>query len=84
MALPAVKELVPAIVEIVSRNGGRSHFKEIEKGVSELLNISPEDLQKIRSGKRTEFAYRLSWARTAASASGLIKKEERGYWSLVK
>ena len=84
MALPSVKELIPAIVEVINRNGGRSHFKEIEKGVAELLQILPVDLETIRSGKRTEFAYRLSWARTAASAAGLIKKEERGYWCLFQ
>ena len=74
--------LVPLIVAAIKKSNGRAHFKDIEDYVATELKL-PDELRKmIRKGGRTEFAYRLSWARTAAVSEKLIKKDGAGYWTL--
>lgn len=72
------------MVEALKDLGGSAHFKEIENAVAKKLNLSPEAIKQVRSGKRTEFAYRLSWARTKCKAEGLITNSGGGRWSLSK
>lgn len=74
--------LVPLIVAAIKKKSGRAHFKEIEDYVAEELKLTDEIRKIIRKGGRTEFAYRLSWARTAAVSEKLIKKDGAGYWTL--
>jgi restriction endonuclease Mrr len=62
--LPSPSELAPVVVDVIKEMGGTAHFKDIEKAVIKKLGLSNEATSQIRSGKRTEFAYRLSWART--------------------
>jgi restriction endonuclease Mrr len=81
--LPTPAELVPAVIKALDELGGKAHFKDIERVVAKQLNLSPSTLQVIRSGKRTEFAYRLSWARTSAKSQNLIKNEGKGIWSKI-
>jgi hypothetical protein len=81
--LPSPAEMVPSVLRALEEMGGRAHFKEIERNVAKNLFLSPSILQIIRSGKRTEFAYRMSWARTSAKAQGLIRNEGKGIWSKI-
>ena len=74
--------LIPLIVAAIKKSNGRAHFKDIEDYVATELKLSDELRKMIRKGGRTEFAYRLSWARTAAVSEKLIKKNGAGYWAL--
>jgi restriction endonuclease Mrr len=74
--------LVPLIVAAIKKSNGRAHFKDIENYVATELKLTDQMRSMIRKGGRTEFAYRLSWARTAAASEKLIKKDGAGYWSL--
>jgi hypothetical protein len=82
--LPSPTDLAPVVVAALEHLGGSAHFKEIERVVATKLNLTAEDISKIRSGTRTEFAYRLSWARTKCKAEGLITNSGQGIWKLVK
>jgi restriction endonuclease Mrr len=82
--LPSPSELAPAVVEALKDLGGSAHFKDIERAVAKKLNLSYEITSQIRSGKRTEFAYRLSWARTKCKSEGLITTSGQGVWKLIK
>jgi restriction system protein len=80
---PATSALVPLIVESIKANGGSAHFKVIEDYVAKKIEISEDLRTRIRSGGRTEFAYRLSWARTQAKSDGLIANSGSGIWTTV-
>jgi len=82
--LPSPSELALAVVEVLEDLGGTAHFKEIERAVAKKLDLSTEVTSQIRTGKRTEFAYRLSWARTKCKSEGLITNSGQGVWRLVK
>ena len=81
--LPSPSELAPVVVEVIKELGGTAHFKDIEKAVVKKLGLPIEATSQIRSGKRTEFAYRLSWARTKCKSEGLITNSGSGIWKLV-
>lgn len=81
--LPSPSELAPVVVEVIRELGGTAHFKDIEKAVLKKLDLSTELASQVRSGKRTEFAYRLSWARTKCKSEGLITNSGSGIWKLV-
>jgi restriction endonuclease Mrr len=82
--LPSPSDLAPVVIEVLKDLGGSAHFKDIEKGVARKLNLPSEVTNQIRSGKRTEFAYRLSWARTKCKSEGLIANSGQGVWKLIK
>lgn len=82
--LPSPSELAPNVVAALEELGGTAHFKEIEKIVAKKLNLTEEATSAIRSGKRTEFAYRLSWARTRCKSEGTIRNVGKGVWQLNK
>jgi len=83
-SLPSPSLLAPLVVDALKELGGTAHFKDIEKVVAKKLNLSSEVISQVRSGKRTEFAYRLSWARAKCKADGLITNSGGGKWSLNK
>jgi restriction endonuclease Mrr len=81
--LPKQSDLVEAMLAYMKSVGGNAHFKEIESGVIKSLQISASEASKVRSGSRTELAYRLSWARTKCKEQGLIQNIGNGVWQIV-
>ena len=81
--LPSPSALAPVVVDVIKELGGIAHFKDIEKAVIKKMELSQEAVNQIRSGKRTEFGYRLSWARTKCKSEGLITNYGNGVWKLV-
>jgi len=80
---PKQEELIQATLQYLQSSGGRAHFKDIERGVIKILNIDESSARLLRSGKRTELAYRLSWARTKCKESGLVTNLGSGIWEIV-
>jgi restriction endonuclease Mrr len=80
--LPNSSELNKALLEVLGEHPSGLLAKEIDKLVAIKLHLSADDLNRIRSGSRTEFAYRMAWERTHAKAKGLIEKGEKGIWSI--
>jgi len=81
--LPKIAELLEPVLVILNENGPLSH-QQIESKIVARLEI-PEDLRHlVRSGKRTELNYRLSWARTKAKNLGYVVREESGLWRMTE
>lgn len=82
--LPTTPELRDALLQVLKGFPDGISSSQIDSAVSERLNLTPEQLSVIRSGNRTEFAYRLAWERTHAKNKGLIEKVGSRNWKLVK
>ena len=56
--------------------------------VARELALTPEQLalphNPAKAGGRSEFAYRMAWARTRLKAKGAIENTGLGKWALVK
>lgn len=81
--IPSSAALNNALIEVLKANPIGLKSKEIDNLVAISLKISDDDLKLIRSGTRTEFAYRMAWERTHAKSKGLISKLPQGYWQIV-
>lgn len=81
--LPSPSELAPIVITVLDNLGGKAHFKDIEREVARLLHLDEPTKSMIRTGTRTEFAYRLSWARTACKNQGKIRNLGKGIWERV-
>jgi restriction system protein len=81
--LPKSQELIfPMMIFLASQNGPVS-IDQIEAAVGRKLAIPDVLLTAIHSGKRTEFQYRLAWARTKAKSTGWIFSPKREYWEIT-
>ena len=47
------------------------------------MGLTPEVVNKIHSGSRTELEYKLAWARTLAKQKGLIANAGRMTWKVI-
>lgn len=81
--IPNSVALSNALIEVLQANPAGLKSKEIDSLVAGYLNISDDDLKLIRSGNRSEFAYRMAWERTHAKSKGKISRLPNGYWKIV-
>ena len=81
--LPSTAELRDALLKVLAGSPVGLTTPEIDKAVAAELNLSSDQLAIIRSGNRTEFAYRLAWERTHAKAKGLIIRTSARTWKIV-
>ena len=81
--LPNSAALTSALLEVLKEHPNGLKSKDIDRIASQKLNITEEDLNVIRSGSRTEFAYRMAWERTHAKAKGYIEKNEFKLWLIT-
>jgi hypothetical protein len=70
-------------LEILRDYPGGLNNRDIDALVASKLNLTDEDLKKIRTGNRTEFSYRMSWERTHAKSKGEIIRVGASVWKLV-
>jgi len=84
LRLPPASDLREAILQILVEFPDGASSSVIDQAVAEKLNLTSEQLSVIRSGNRTEFAYRLAWERTHAKNKGLIEKLGNRNWKLKK
>jgi restriction endonuclease Mrr len=80
--IPNSTKLREAIIEILKEHPRGLSSREIDRLAALKLNLNEEDVSQIRSGNRTEFAYRMAWERTHAKAKGKIGKLENGLWAI--
>lgn len=83
MAVPKYDGMFQAVISSLKALGGSASIDELEVKAAELLKLSEKDLSIIHKGNRTEFSYRLAWARTYLKNAGLVDNSERGVWSLT-
>ena len=78
--LPRYQELIEPMLEFLNSHAGPAANKAIDEAVAKSLNIPQNLLTEIHSGKRTEFQYRMAWARTKAKSDGKISSPSRETW----
>ena len=81
--LPNSAALTRALLDVLMEHPNGLHSKDIDRLASDKLGISETDLGVIRSGTRTEFAYRMAWERTHAKAKGYISKNDSRMWAIT-
>ena len=82
--LPKSHELVEPLLKFLASHGQVASNKEIADALVKDLVIPEHLLAQIHSGTRTEFEYRLAWARTKAKSAGLITSPARERWELSR
>lgn len=84
MAIPKFYNFLVPIVHALRAGGGSATIDEMEEAVAQIANLSEEQrLQPHGDGPRTEFGYRLAWARTYLKKGGALDNSERGVWHLT-
>jgi len=80
--LPRYQELIEPMLVFLKAHKGPATNLEINDAVARFLNIPSSLLAEIHSGKRTEFQYRMAWARTKAKSEGKISSPKREMWKI--
>ena len=81
--LPNSAALTRALLEVLREFPNGISSKEIDRLAAIKLGLTEIDLKVIRSGMRTEFAYRMAWERTHAKAKGYVSKNESRMWVIT-
>jgi hypothetical protein len=82
--LPGAPDLRNALLLVLENFPDGASSRVLDEAVAQKLSLTPEQLSVIRTGSRTEFAYRLAWERTHAKNKGLIEKLGNRNWRLKK
>jgi len=80
--LPRYQELIEPMLGFLRSHNGPASNKTIDEAVAKELDIPQKLLSEIHSGKRTEFQYRMAWARTKAKTDGKIDLVSRQMWQI--
>lgn len=83
MAVPKYDELFNPLISALRNLGGSASIQEQEVEVASLLNLNESQLTEIHRGNRTQFSYRLAWARNYLKRYGLLENSARGVWALT-
>jgi restriction system protein len=86
--LPTARDLTVPILDVLARSEEGVDVQTLEQSVALMLRI-PSKLLTIRhkaSGaeRRTEFQYRLAWARSYIKRAGYAINPRRNYWRILK
>ena len=80
--LPRYQELIAPMLDFLKTHNGPASNLEINDAVARLLDIPSSLLAEIHSGNRTEFQYRMAWARTKAKSDVKIISSKRETWQI--
>lgn len=81
---PTKKQLMDAIIEVLSRSDETLSATSINDEVALLLNLPKELLEEEDVNcTGTAFSYKMRWARTELKQKGIITNPKRGYWNLA-
>ncbi|NVN86438.1 MAG: restriction endonuclease [Rhodopseudomonas sp.] len=84
MAFPSFHTFFVPVVHALRSRGGSATIDELEEAVAIESGLSDEErAQPHGDGPRTEFSYRLAWARTYLKKGGALDNSERGVWHLT-
>lgn len=72
--------MVPVLVRALEGIGREARVHELEDIVAREMNLSSDQLSIGHDKSRTEFQYRLAWARTYAKKDGLVDSPGRNRW----
>jgi len=83
--IPTAAALSPFILRALERLGGEAALQEIHEEVASELKLTPEQLclPHVEGKNRTEFDYRMAWARTGLRQQGKLERVGSGIWRLT-
>jgi hypothetical protein len=84
--LPGASRLSEHVLEALRELGGSGANEEIEQRVAEHVGLTKEQLAAPHDPwvpGRTEYCYRMAWARTRLRQKGLIKRLGPRRWGIV-
>jgi len=83
LKLPTAVEMVPVLVEVLKSLGRECELRELETIVGAKLSLTSDQLAIPHDRSRTEFQYRLAWARTYAKRDNKIISPRRSVFMHV-
>jgi len=84
MPVPSFHTFFVPIVHALRASGGSATIEEMEEAVATATHLSEQERSQLHGdGPRTEFSYRLAWARTYLKKGGALENSERGVWRLT-
>jgi len=84
MPFPSFHTFFVPIVHALRARGGSATIDELEEAVTQLAHLSEAQRSQLHGeGPRTEFSYRLAWARTYLKKGDALENSERGVWHLT-
>lgn len=84
MPFPSFYTFFVPIVHALRARGGSATIDELEEAVAQIAHLSDDQRSQLHGdGPRTEFSYRLAWARTYLKKGGALENSERGVWHLT-
>ena len=85
--IPRFENLFQIIVDILKSHDGIASVDTMEEEGADILELTDDARQLIHNpneGYRTEFGYRLAWARFYLRRAGLIDSPKRSIWRLTE
>jgi restriction system protein len=81
---PSFHTFFVPVVHALRARGGSATIEEMEEAVASATNLSEAQRSQLHGdGPRTEFSYRLAWARTYLKKGGALDNSEKGVWHLT-
>jgi hypothetical protein len=80
--LPRNTELLDSIIRVLDASATSMSPKAIDDAVAKELGLLESQLIVMRTPKRSEYKYRMAWARTKLKSQGLILKLDDGSWKI--
>lgn len=78
MPFPSFDTFFVPTVHSLRNRGGSATIEEMEEAVANAMNLSDSERSQLHGdGPRTEFSYRLAWARTYLKKGGVLENSER-------
>ncbi len=84
MSIPKFDDLFNPTLQALRKLGGSASISELTEEVARSLKLSSKDLSQMHDARRTEFEYRLAWARTYLKAYKVVDNSSRGVWVLTQ
>ena len=84
--VPTFDQLMNPTIQALKELGGSGTIEEIHGKVTELVDLSSEQLELLHDpqrGGQTEIEYRLAWSRTYLKKYGILENSSRGVWALT-
>lgn len=83
--LPPISAYMEPLLHVLVERGGRATNEEINDGVSARLGLTEEQRSAPhgKGDRRSEFAYRMAWARTKLKTAGALEPDGRSAWRIT-
>jgi len=83
--LPPISVYMEPLLRVLVERGGRATNEELSVAVAALVGLTEEQL-RVPHGKgdgRSEFEYRMAWARTKLKKAGDLQPDGRKVWRIT-